>query len=148
MIDDTYKNAFKEVYDILENTEEELISKIPNKFIEFIKDNMNVDYKTNIQKDVEIDKQQLLKETEAILSLIYRSYWVTDEEKMIFEKKDREELIINEQKKKELYKDIDEIFEKRRNINKVTVDNNLMVIKKENVIKRFFKKLINIFKMK
>lgn len=147
MIDDAYKDAFKEVYDILENTEEELISKIPNKFMEFIKDNMNNNYETNIQKDVDIDKQRLLKETEAILSLIYRSYWATDEEKIVFENKDRNELMINEKKKKELYKDIDEIFEQRRNINKIIIDNNLMVIKKENIIKKFFKKLISVFKI-
>ena len=70
MIDDIYRNSFKEVYDILQNTEDELIKKIPNTFIDFIKENMNVDYKTNIREDIEIDKQKLLKETEAILSLV------------------------------------------------------------------------------
>ncbi len=78
MIDEVYRNSFKEVYEILENTESELLSKIPTKFMDFIKDNMNKDYKTNIQQNVDIDKQPLLKETEAILSLIYRSYWATD----------------------------------------------------------------------
>ena len=81
MIDEIYKNSFKEVYDILENTEEDLLSKIPNSFMNFIKNNMNVDYKTSINLNETIDKQHLLKETEAILSLIYRSYWATDEEK-------------------------------------------------------------------
>lgn len=77
MIDEIYKNSFKEVYEILENTEDELLAKIPTKFMNFIKENMNENYKTNIQRNVDLDKQPLLKETEAILSLIYRSYWET-----------------------------------------------------------------------
>ena len=143
MIDNMYRNSFKEVYDILQNTEDELIEKIPNTFINFIKENMNVDYKTNIRKDIEIDKQKLLKETEAILSLIYRSYWANNEEKKEFAIKDEQEHNENEKRKKEEYqgKDIYEIFEKRKNINKVTLDNKLMVIEKESFIKKIFNKI-------
>lgn len=146
MIDNIYRNAFKEVYDILQNTEDELVEKIPDRFINFIKENMNVDYKTNIRKDIEIDKQKLLKETEAILSLIYRSYWATNEEKKEFAIKDELEHNENEERKKEEYqgKDIYEIFEKRKNINKVTLDNKLMVIEKESFIKKIFNKILSI----
>lgn len=148
MIDDIYRNSFKEVYDILENTENELLAKIPTKFMNFLKENMNVNYKTNIKQDEEIDKQHLLKETEAILSLIYRSYWATDEERQEFAIKDGQEFSVKEEKKKEQYhgKDIYQVFEERNSINKITVDNNLMVIKKENFIKRFFNKILSILK--
>lgn len=148
MIDEIYKNSFKEVYDILENTEEDLLSKIPNSFMNFIKNNMNVDYKTSINSNETIDKQHLLKETEAILSLIYRSYWATDEEKNEFAKKDNLELIKEEEQKKEQYqgKDIYKVFEERKNLNTITVDNNLMVIENESFIKRIFRKFLNIFK--
>lgn len=148
MIDEIYKNSFKEVYDILENTEEDLLSKIPYSFMNFIKNNMNVDYKTSINLNETIDKQHLLKETEAILSLIYRSYWATDEEKNEFAKKDNLELIKEEEQKKEQYqgKDIYKVFEERKNLNTITVDNNLMVIENESFIKRIFRKFLNIFK--
>ena len=148
MIDEIYKNSFKEVYDILENTEDELVSKIPAKFMNFLKENMNPNYKTNINKDEELDKQPLLKETEAILSLIYRSYWATEEEKNEFSQKDKQELIEKEEKRKEQYpvNDIYEVFAKRKNINNITVDNNLMVIKKESFIKRIFNKILSIFR--
>ena len=148
MIDEIYKNSFKEVYDILENTEEDLLSKIPNSFMNFIKNNMNVDYKTSINLNETIDKQHLLKETEAILSLIYRSYWATDEEKNEFAKKDNLELLKEEEQKKEQYqgKDIYKVFEERKNLNTITVDNNLMVIENESFIKRIFRKFLNIFK--
>lgn len=148
MIDELYRNSFKEVYEILENTENELLAKIPIKFRNFIKENMNENYKTNIQLDVDIDKQLLLKETEAVLSLIYRSYWATDEEKREFAIKDKQEFIKKDEEKKEQYqgKDIYKIFEERKNISKITIDNNLMVIKKENFIKRVFNKILNILK--
>ncbi len=148
MIDEIYKNSFKEVYDILENTEDELVSKIPTKFMNFLKENMNPNYKTNINKDEELDKQHLLKETEAILSLIYRSYWAIEEDKKEFSQKDKQELIEKEEKRREQYpvNDIYEVFAKRKNINNITVDNNIMVIKKESFIKRIFNKILSIFR--
>lgn len=146
MIDNLYKNAFKEVYEILQNTDTELVEKIPNKFIEFLQNNMNTEYQTNIDNNLDIDKQVLLAETEDILSLIYRSYWSTDEEKQEFYDKDKQELEKIEQNKKSQYKDITEIFEKRKNINNVTLDNSLMVIPKENFIQKLLKKLFKFFK--
>ena len=148
MIDETYRNSFKEVYEILENTENELLSKIPTEFINFLKNNMNKNYQTNIKYNISIDKQPLLKETEAILSLIYRSYWETDEEKKEFAINNKKELINNENNKKEEYqgKDIYKLFEERKNMNKVTSDNSLMIVKKENLLKRFFNKILKIFK--
>lgn len=85
MIDDiVFKNSLKEVYDILKNTENDLVIKIPSSFINFIKENMNKDYVTNIQSNVNINQQPLLKETEAILSLIYQTYWADPSEKKRF----------------------------------------------------------------
>lgn len=146
MIEHRYKNAFKEVFDILKNTEEELRSKIPTKFVQFIESNMNREYETNIQTDIGIDKQVLLKETEAVLSLIYRSYWATDIEKIEYMKKDKQELKENEENKRQQIKDIDEIFKKRKNFNRVTLDTNLMVVPKEKFIQKILKKLKNLFK--
>ena len=143
MIDNVYKNAFKEVYEILQNTEEELVKKIPQKFVEFLQSNMNKDYQINIDNTIEIDKQSILPETEAILALIYRSYWATDEEKLEFANMDKQV-----QMKQEFQgKSIDEIFEQRKNINNITIDNNLMVIEEESFIKTIFKKILKFFKI-
>ena len=105
MIDEVYRNSFKEVHDILENTDDELLAKIPSKFMEFLNNNMNSDYMTNIDPNIDIDKQPLLKETEALLSLIYRSYWATADEKKEFAIKDADELKKKEEMKKQNYKD-------------------------------------------
>jgi len=141
MIDNRYRNAFKEVYVILQNTEKGLVEKIPTKFIDFLQSNMNEDYQTSINKDIEIDKQLLLSETEDVLALIYRSYWTTDEEKIQFSKKDTTQLIKIEEEKRKQYKDISEIFEEKRKLNRVTINNDLMVIEKENFISKILKKI-------
>lgn len=145
MVNNRYKDAFKEVYEILQNTDDELVRKIPQKFLDFLQDNMNVFYKTNIDKDIEINKQNLLLETEAILALIYRSYWATDVEKQEFLSKDKQEAKQIEKYKKSKCKDITEIFEKGKSLNNVTLTNDLVVIKKENFIKKWFKKILHIF---
>lgn len=139
MIDNVYKNAFKEVYEILQNTEEGLIKKVPKKFIVFLQNNMNTNYSTIINNNIEIDKQSILPETEAILSLLYRSYWATDEEKSIFSHYDKQEILKIEKNKKMNAK-----FSKK-NLNNVTLDNSLIVIEKENCIYTFFKKIFKIF---
>lgn len=142
MIDNVYRNSFKEVYEILQNTEDTLVEKIPQKFITFLQSNKNTDYQTSIDNTIEINKQSILPETEAILSLIYRSYWATDEEKLEFANVDKQ----GKMKQEFQGKSIDEIFEQRKNINNITIDNNLMVIKEESFIKKIFNKILKFFK--
>lgn len=150
MIDETYRNSFKEIYDILQNTEDELVSKIPINFIDFIKSNMNSNYKTTINLYIDIDKQPLSQQTTALLALIYRSYWATNTEKQEFAIKDKNEFIEKEKRKKEEYKgkDIYNIFAETDNINvnKTSVNNDLVVIKEKNFIKKLFNKILSIFK--
>lgn len=137
MIDNiVFKNSLKEVYDILKNTENDLVIKIPSSFINFIKENMNKDYVTNIQPNLNINQQPLLKETEAILSLIYQTYWADISEKKGFN------LIKEDYPKEDIYK----IFEKRKNTNISYEATSLIPIKKENFIIKFFKNILNRFK--
>lgn len=144
MIDNVYKNSFKEVYEILQNTEDELVKKIPFKFINFLESNMNKEFQTNIDNTVELDKQLILPETENILSLIYRNYWATEEEKANFNNKDKNEYMGQEFKGNNIY----EIFEQRKNRNSVNIDNNLMILKKESFISKIFNRILNFFHKK
>lgn len=153
MINSTYANALKEVSDILENTDEELLNRLPENFIEFIHENMNKSYKSNIDFNVDIDKQNLLYETSAILSLIYRSYWATDEEKKYLAEKDliKQSKYDNFQNNEyantiahtELSHTTDRI---EKNLSETSSNTSLTPIPKENIIIKFLKKIINIFK--
>lgn len=153
MTNNTYPNALKEVSDILENTDEELLNRLPENFIEFIHENMNKSYKSNIDFNVDIDKQNLLYETSAILSLIYRSYWATDEEKKYLAEKDlvKQSKYDNFQNNEyantiahtELSHTTDRI---EKNLSETSSNTSLTPILKENIIIKFLKKIINIFK--
>ena len=145
MIDEIYKNAFKEVNIILENTEKDLYNKIPLKFMDFIKNNMNENYTANIDLNKNIDTQKLLPETEAILSLIYRSYWANSEEKKQFNINDKIYLENLENEKKKKYKDINQIFEERKNLNNIKLDNELAVISKDGFFTKLIKKIKSFF---
>lgn len=150
MVDEVYQNAFKEINDILDNTDEELIKRIPIKFIEFIKNNMNKKYITNINTEIKISEQKLLKETESILSLIYRTYWANETEKKEFAEEDFKRILEIEKKKKENYigKNVDEIFEKRKKVSENIQESNLIVVKKEGFIKRIFISILEFIKNK
>ena len=93
-------------------------------------------------------KQNLLKETEGILSLIYRSYWATDQEKNEFAKLDKLNFIESEKNKNEAYstENLYEIFEKRKNLNNISLNQNLIVVEKESFLKKIINKILNLFK--
>ena len=88
-MDWNYEIALTEVDEILNFTDTELVNKIPVAFRKFIEKNKNKDYRPNITPGIPISEQVIKKETEAILSLIFRSYWATEEEKRELEKNDK-----------------------------------------------------------
>ena len=101
MTNQSYEMALTEVDEILSNTDIQLVNKIPIAFRNLIKENKSKDYKPSIDKNKPIDQQNLLKETEAILSLIFRSYWATDEEKIELQEKDIKEDRRTKEKKRD-----------------------------------------------
>lgn len=144
MVDKRYQYALKQINDILENTEEELVNQIPKQVKEFIQKNMDKNYESKIQKDKDLDKQELLPETEDILSLFYRNYWATEEEKIEFYKKD--EIEWQEEMKKQEEQNIEKILEKRKN--RIQPDNTkkeLTVIEEKSLLKKILDKIKRIF---
>lgn len=152
MTNNTYPNALKEVSDILENTDEELLNRLPENFIEFIHENMNTNYKSNIDFNVDIDKQNLLYETSAILSLIYRSYWATDKEKKYLAEKDLvkqskyDNFQNNDYTNTIAHTELSHTTEKEKILHETFSNTNLTPVTKENIIIKFLKKIINIFR--
>ena len=139
MVELRYRNAFKEVDEILKYTDINLVNKIPKKFIDFLRANMNNEYEFNVQEGLHLNKQNLSEEANNILALIYRDYWATEEEKEEFRKKDEEERKVNEEKLKHIFdrKDNEQIEEKK--------NNQLIKIEHESFIKRLFSKIKRFF---
>lgn len=145
MVDKRYQYALKQINDILENTEEELVNQIPKQVKEFIQKNMDKNYKSKIQKDKDLDKQELLPETEDILSLFYRNYWATEEEKIEFYKKD--EIEWQEEMKKQEEQDIEKILEKRKNrIQASNTKKQLTVVEEKSILKKILDKIKGVFR--
>lgn len=144
MVDKKYQIALKEVNDVLENTEEILVNKIPRKVIEFIKKYMDSSYENKIEEGKELKRQNLLPETEAILSLLYRSYWATEEEKIEIIKRDKIEL-----EKEQERQNIEKILENKRNQKKdINIEKQLMIIEKKSLLTKILDKIKTIFKKK
>lgn len=152
MMDWNYEIALTEVDEILSFTDTELVNKIPIAFRKFIEKNKNKDYKPNITSGIPISEQVIKKETEAILSLIFRCYWATEEEKKELEKTDQitMEMLMSETQIKfpkdnaHFSKDISN----DNTIEKETSDNmQLVSIEDMPWYKKVFVKLLRLFKI-
>ena len=120
-------------------------SKIPDKFILFLKRNSIKGYKPKFDNTKNIEELQLSNETKSLLALVYRDYLCTDEEKQEFNKI----LIENdEEKQKELRKkyNVNSIFknskeEKSKKTNNLPIEVNHSNLFKKIIdfIKQFFK---------
>lgn len=123
-MEERYRIAFCEISFILANMQKNNLSKIPKKFIEFINMNKDKTYVPNLPSNALYHKELLKRETKIILSLIYRNYLCSSEEKRKLELEDVRQLnnifkpkeMIKEKENKELiiYKKIN-IIDKIKN---------------------------------
>lgn len=137
------RQAYSEVYDIINHLEPQLYAKIPHNFINKISINRDFDYNVNIDYTKTINEQKLLKETRIILSLIYRDYLCTKEQ--------REEIILNDAKElKEKYQiNFKKTNNKESEKNESIQENNKqLIVIDEKWYKKILKKILLILKIK
>lgn len=106
--------SFSEVYEIILHMDKELVKKIPEKFINFIKQNKKDNYITNIDYTKSINEQELQRGTRVVLSIIYRDYLCDDAKKKELMQNDNIELKKIEDELREKY-NIDNLFKKKNN---------------------------------
>lgn len=144
-----YKQAISEVIEILNHSEKSIVERIPKKFIEFLYENMDKDYKVNIDFYSTNWEVSVKEETQAILAMIYRDYIVSPEErqKLIAEQKEEETRI--EQELREKYNP-DNIFSKIEPIKNEQPEpqTQLIEIKSEPWYKRIFVHILEILGIK
>ena len=140
------RNAYKEVYTVLQDLNEEEYNKIPSEIIETIKENSNEEYEFVLNDELELKEQLLLPETKAILFNLFRDYLATPVQKEKILKMQSEERKKLEEKKKQNYDNVD-IFKtnKQKDVEEKTNNQELqpVQIKKEG----FFRKIINKIKL-
>lgn len=131
-----YRQALFEVDKILENTDEKIKSKIPEKFIKFVKENMDKNYKFELEKGKELIKQNLKDETKQIIALIYRDY-ICDEKVVI----NNYEIDFNRNKNLK-----EENVQKNDDIE--NLEKSLLEIKEEKWYKKLINKILKFLKIK
>lgn len=139
--------SFSEVYDILQHLNTKLYEKIPQSFIEFIDENRNKEYKVNIDYTKSINSQKLQKNTRIILSLIYRDYLCTNEQKEQLIDSDKIEL----QKQREILNNqlnLDKIFHKRSDLTEMPKEEKVsMIVYKKSLFHKIINKISKILKL-
>ena len=138
-----YKNAYTEVYEIIEQLNEEEYNKIPSEVIKAIEENRNAEYEFELDEDIELKDQELLPETKAILFNLFRDYLSTPEQKEKIIKMQAEERIKNEQKKQEQYNS--DIFANKQKKQTIKEEHTELIEYKENIFKRIFNKIRQFF---
>lgn len=135
-----YREAFEEVYQIINLMPNELRRKIPLKFYKMIEEDRDTNYKITIVEPIE--KQVLKYETIIILGLIYRDFLCSPEEKQRLKDKDQKAL---KEAKEALEK---EISEKNKIFNQVEsqedTSNQMMIVVEDN--EKWYKKLFSLLK--
>ena len=78
-----YKKAYTEVIEIIKYFPKEEYDKIPLEKINYYKENMDKNYNFQINPNVELEKQNISKEANAILVSLFNDYFATDRQKEV-----------------------------------------------------------------
>ena len=147
-MDNVYREAFAEVLEILKNSNQKIIEKIPEKFITFLTENKDNNYVVQIDFTDENWDNSIKQETQEIIALIYRDYLCSIEERVCLIKQDKEILEKIEKEKREKY-NYDNLFKNKETprikeevVAMVEYKQSNFILKILNKIKSFFNKIL------
>lgn len=146
MVSCEYSEAIVEVLDILQNSDDNIIERIPKELIEFWERNKSETYKPSLDHSKPINEMDLKKKTKSLIAMIYL-YYLCDEE----EKNNLNSILKSNEEKyqKELREKYnpDNIFKKniQEAKEKIVEDNAQIKVYKEPLFKRIINKIKNIF---
>lgn len=112
-----------------------LVARVPKKLREFFEAIASPTYVAHIDPRFPLDDQPLLPDTEILVTILFRQYWATSEEKQeidaLIEENDKK---LNERYSVEnIFKQVEEI----KSIQEETADNQLMVIDEDSFVYKF-----------
>lgn len=145
-VDKNFYNNLEEVYIVLEKLN--LIKKLPQKFIDYIKENKNNEYQFEYEEGKELIEQKISEESKQILTIIYQDFFCTKEEK-----EKLNEILIENEKKRE--KELDEkygyekMFSNKNEKTEAVQDettNKQLIEYKESIFHKIINKIKQIFK--
>lgn len=110
--DNKYSIAATETLDILKNTNEDDVRKIPTGFIDFLKLIANQNYEPKLDHSKSLDEMEIQEETKGILGVIYRNWWCSEDEKKYYNQLFKNEELKSQQEKRIKYNP-DDIFKNK-----------------------------------
>lgn len=166
-----FKQTLCDIDVILNALPEEDRNKVPMKLRKIIEENKLENYESNIRVDITIEDQDIHPETQTFLAMLYLNYWCKDEEEkkelnnLLAENEARYQKELNE--KYEVFKDTTQQKVTQENVSMrdetksgenistrttttttTELQENQMVVYKENFIKRILNKVFNFFRRK
>lgn len=138
---------------ILNHTSQDIINKIPLKFLNFMKSIASTTYKFDYDKTKTLNEQNLKTETRGLISLVYSDYICDKKEKEVYLNKCKHHLEMKETEIREKYNP-DNLFKnsraKTQNLENtiITEQTSIIEYKEKNFIQKMFYKIINLFKRK
>ena len=141
------QEIYSEVYSILNLLGESYIKKLPVSLFKMIKEEKRQDYNPKYDSKINLEQQNIKRETLSMIALFHLNYWCNSDE----EKNELKTLFkTNEEKHqaeiREKYNP-DNLFKKRslQQEENVVTNEVAMVEYKESIFKRFINKIKNIF---
>lgn len=144
-----YAIAYKEVLEILKYIPKIDYDKIPSEKIELYKTMQDKYYNFKYDPSKTLDEQNVSKRAKAIIGILFRDYWATEEQREKIIRKQKNDRLILEEQKKSLY-DTENIFKKRNICSETETKEEVseMVVYKTNFITKIFNKIKNFLKIK
>ena len=144
------KQAYAEIDEFIKLLNEEERSRIPQKIIDYFRNEKDQNYHKEIYVDVPIDKQNLKEETLALIAVLYLDYICDDDSekdllnRIYQENENNYQKIINEKYNP------DNLFKDKKRYNNDVINNTetAMKIYKESFFKRFLDYIKKILKVK
>ena len=128
---------------ILTHSSQEIINKIPEKFVTFMKSIASTTYTFNYDKSKKLNEQNIKPETRGIISLVYQDYICSEEEKNNYILKCENYEIKKENELKEKYNP-DNIFNKSYDNNINDSKDEVALVETKNEV--WYRKIVNFFK--
>lgn len=143
-MEESMKNVYAEVFEILSYMDRKIILKTPIEIIEFIKKNREEGYISRIDKNDIFNKNNIEKKTLSILAWLNINYWAEAEKKKELIKQYRDNDIKYELELREQYIE-KELFVKKQ-IEENSKNTSIAKINEENIFKRIISKIKQFFK--
>lgn len=138
-----YSKAYTEVLEIIRHFSKEEYSKIPKEKIEFYKENMDKNYNFKIDPTIDLAEQNISREANAIIVLLYRDYFATEQQKIILKEILEMNQRLAEEEKRKKYNP-DNIFKKDKENIECKNEEIQLVEYKETFFSRFKKFIFKI----